>query len=874
MKKILSIYITALAALLAVSCTQEFQPDTQRATADGETSLVMRVRSTAPETRMVPSIAEEDLNEFVLEHYYYFIYKNNPAETAGEVPVFVGKWIAPEGTKVVGTGTEEKVPLDKLTALASADGNTYSGYVYVIANYKDATYAAALDAIVNAETPDYSTLTWTYLQNLPLPATFQSYNIVSGAQIMNEKQDQGHRFKPQDSFVMASVPASFSVTKGTAGSIDAPLKRLAAKVSLEIHLAKWFVQRNNGAYKYTWYSDAERFQAYLRFAADKGKMDGTPITYDNASDFFNYRRFAFVQDGVNAEGTYTPADGKYAEKEPLKWVYKVDADPAAQPEEEDGKDIYYAADEDLVGKIVEVDGAIQYYKYERPAYLITGTPFYSYPYDFSGDSGHAPFFKIIVEWTAYKESRIATETTEGGKGTPEVISREFYYKITLPEIKLFQANKWYKLRVDLATLGSEADEAAIDVASDTYFVTDWSDPTDPDVPEINAGRYLNVTSPEKAEDESLLFTMYGSKPLEIPVVSSHAIEVVNVTSSYMNFYTGNTASLTRSTTSATGNNFKIETAPDNSSVTLSHTLVTTLADMNPRDVAKITYKFRIKHTGAEGSTYYKDITVVQLPPMYIEADPNSGYDDRRNSQGQASTYGDYRSGYAFVNTTTYQFGDNWYNTSGLYNSANTNRNMYVVTTSVASPGKVIGDPRTPATNIITDFTGNASANGWVTAPALDGTSPRKLSAGYLQAESGSRTLNMIAPIIRIASSFGATQPFNFNYATRRCAGYQEDGRPAGRWRLPTAAEIEFLVNLSAQNLLPRLFGGATGNTNYWSANGYCTVNNADNKVTPHTGNNAFSGSCYTRCVYDEWYWGSETLSDRTVFTWGDEYSAN
>ncbi len=860
MKKILSIYITALAALLAVSCTQEFQPDTQRATADGETSLVMRVRSTAPETRMVPSIAEDDLNEFVLEHYYYFIYKNNPAETAGEVPVFVGKWVAPEGTKVVGTGTEEKVPLDKLTALASADGNTYSGYVYVIANYKDATYAAALDAIVNAETPDYSTLTWTYLQNLPLPATFQSYNIVGGAEIMNEKQDQGHRFKPQDSFVMASVPASFSVTKGTAGSIDAPLKRLAAKVSLEVHLAKWFVQRNNGAYKYTWYSDAPRFQAYLSFAADKGTMNGTPITYENASDFFNYRRFSFVQDNVDEEGTYTPADGKYAEKEPLKWILKTD--PAATQPESDGN--YYTADEDLAGKIVEVDGAIKYYEYERPAYLITGTPFYSYPYDFSGDSGHAPFFKMIVEWTAYKESEIATETTEGSKGTPEVISREFYYKITLPEIKLFQANKWYKLRVDLATLGSEADEAAIDVASDTYFVTDWSDPTDPDVPEINAGRYLNVTSPEKAEDESLLFTMYGSKPLEIPVVTSHAIEVVNVTSSYMNFYTGNTASLTLSETSTTGNNFKIETAPDNSSVTLSHTLVTTLANMNPRDVAKITYKFRIKHTGAEGSTYYKDITVVQLPPMYIEADPNSG-------GTTASTRG-----YVYVNEGQNTNNGNWYYVRSSMSGSddtNSNPNMYVVTVSVleTSSTDVIGDPRSG------DSLSESGYTPWETAPTTLGGSERKLSADYGRAGNNTQAAKTIAPKIRVASSWGAAGDYTFVNASRRCASYQEDGIPAGRWRLPTSAEIKFLVNLSARNLLPRLFGSASGSTTYWSSNGTVTVNNQAHTVDTSAGASDNNNTeHFIRCVYDEWYWGETTNASpiraqyRNTFTWGDE----
>lgn len=852
MKKILSIYITALAALLAVSCTQEFQPDTQRATADGETSLVMRVRSTAPETRMVPSIAEEDLNEFVLEHYYYFIYKNNPAETAGEVPVFVGKWVAPEGTKVVGTGTEEKVPLDKLTALASADGNTYSGYVYVIANYKDATYAAALDAIVNAASPDYSTLTWTYLQNLPLPATFQSYNIVSGDEIMNEKQDQGHRFKPQDSFVMASVPASFSVTKGTAGSIDAPLKRLAAKVSLEIHLAKWFIQTNNGAYKYTWYSDAERFQAYLNYAADKGTMDGTPITYENAGDFFTYRRFAFLQDGVDEEGTYTPGNGNYTEKEPLKWIYKVNADPTAQPENEDGKDIYYTADEDLAGKIVEVGGQIKYLEYTRPAYKITGTPFYSYPYDFSGDSGHAPFFKIIVEWTAMNEpaETRATNSSAGSGGTPEVISREFYYKITLPEIKIFQANKWYKLRVDLSTLGSEADEAAIDVASDTYFVTDWSDPTDPDVPEINAGRYLNVSSLEKDSDGNPLFKLYGNVPLEIPVKSSHAFSVDTSTgnaptATYNNYSqtTVTTGSLSYHTTNYTGNNYTITPATDYSNVTLRHTMVTSVASMNSRDIAPITYKFTIRQDGTNGLS--QTISVIQYPPVYI-----LNYENYDWADDGASNRNNHR-GYAWVNNSYTQ----WGNLNGMNGSAsNANQNMYVIYISVLESGSTnrIGDPRSTTAYL-------PNNNQWALAPGVEGTASRRLLNYYPTSTTG--TANILAPAFRIASSYGVTSSINATTATNRCAAYQEDGHPAGRWRIPTKAEISYIASLSSKGLIPTLFnpGG-----NYWSANGAITVAATGGTVSDYTGSSAF-----VRCVYDEWYWGSETV-DRTKFTWGDE----
>ncbi len=126
---------------------------------------------------------------------------------------------------------------------------------------------------------------------------------------------------------------------------------------------------------------------------------------------------------------------------------------------------------------------------------------------------------------------------------------------------------------------------------------------------------------------------------------------------------------------------------------------------------------------------------------------------------------------------------------------------------------------------------------------------------------------MIAPSFRIASSYGVTSSLSYDNASRRCASYQEDGFPAGRWRLPTAAEIEYCVTLSAKGRLPRLFGEQGESTDYWSANGYITVNG--NNVTPQI--NSFSNNRYVRCVYDDWYWGHDRVAAaQHTFMWGDE----
>ena len=129
---------------------------------------------------------------------------------------------------------------------------------------------------------------------------------------------------------------------------------------------------------------------------------------------------------------------------------------------------------------------------------------------------------------------------------------------------------------------------------------------------------------------------------------------------------------------------------------------------------------------------------------------------------------------------------------------------------------------------------------------------------------------MVAPSYRISSKFSGiefspdlTQP----YAEYRCAAFQEDGFPAGRWRLPTRAEVSFIAQLSAMGFFEFLFndGGV-----YWSANGAIKING--NKVEDSTKQNAL-----LRCVYDSWYWdkidgleGDPRHNPRNHFVWGDK----
>lgn len=153
----------------------------------------------------------------------------------------------------------------------------------------------------------------------------------------------------------------------------------------------------------------------------------------------------------------------------------------------------------------------------------------------------------------------------------------------------------------------------------------------------------------------------------------------------------------------------------------------------------------------------------------------------------------------------------------------------------------------------------------------------------------------IAPTFRIASSFGKTVELNSKeYARRRCASYQEAGYPAGRWRLPTKAEIEYVVKLSNKRKIPILFGlpyAKNEQTNqdhlpsyarYYTTTGpILLTNDGYDNLTLTDDPSTAEGGRAVRCVYDDWYWYKDdgVTPDKlspttTTFTWGDKEKKN
>lgn len=136
---------------------------------------------------------------------------------------------------------------------------------------------------------------------------------------------------------------------------------------------------------------------------------------------------------------------------------------------------------------------------------------------------------------------------------------------------------------------------------------------------------------------------------------------------------------------------------------------------------------------------------------------------------------------------------------------------------------------------------------------------------------------VIAPEVMFASSYGKTTSLNYFASLLRCAAYQEDGYPAGRWRLPTEEEIELAIDLNAAGAIPALFNTAG---KYWASSGRYISNSGGtwswttplNDEMTFTTNSAAPYSHGVRCVYDTWYWGKDEVTALRTGDYQTDYS--
>lgn len=644
---------------------------------------------------------------------------------------------------------------------------------------------------------------------------------------------------PQDYFVMLSDvtpitlidPKSLTPAKGTV-----KLRRRAAKVTFRLTIAEEIAVEN---YAYSTDTDGN-------ITATKSIEIWAP-QINNMTVYSQY----FMKDGVlGGMPTVCPTNKESAMlftgvDNPYKLVETTDKIERTRRVFRKNDQGQYIQDEDgnYVADTTTVEVPLFVTKYndgdDNPANDING-PFYSYPVTWGIGEETEPFLKLIIPWKSGKDGRV----------------KYYYYKIPF-QVESLDANHWYEVTLDVQILGGE-EQLPVPLNAN-YHVVDWEPGADAETNTVSA-RYLSV--PVKS------FTLYNKVDLEIPMISSHPCEIVNVTVTKPYYGSG-----TAPTYSASDlQRLEVEGLD---AIEFLHNLNN--ATGRNQDVAPYTIKFRVRQI--DDTDYYADVTIVQYPAIYIEKQDGGnvfvdGYytlvtGGRPDNSANTRTSGGVT--YYYHGGSFNPFGDGtritpYGNLNGgtaatatIPTSEKENTIIHVTafgensdtyTFNNQEKPYIIGDPRIPfmqstaiTNKTMTNYLTPGGSNNNTTAWTQD-----QLNALMV----GTEVDNIIAPAFMFASEFGrqGTGESSFETVAHRCATYQEAGYPAGRWRLPTQAEVAFCANLQANGFIGTLF--ATGR--YWISNGNAISISGSNVNHQNTGNS-------TRCVYDIWYWGAEPVAD-------------
>ncbi len=462
-------------------------------------------------------------------------------------------------------------------------------------------------------------------------------------------------------------------------------------------------------------------------------------------------------------------------------------------------------------------------------------PFYTYPVKFDTKSNNAPYLKIALPWENVDENGNLTD-----KG-----ATLFYYKAYLLDengkpLTSFDRNTHYVVTVNVDTIGGTQEDY---VTLDTFFyIAQWQIPADGTYSGYSAPRFLDVARP--------VYYIYGDDELTVAVTSSHNIGAEFISVSQKTLMGANKMTSVPASAKLT---------PDGKvSFTLNYPLNTTLASKQ-MDLSPITWKVRVYHL--EDPRYNKEVEIVQYPSIYGHLDYTDSWESRyvNGVKGEANPNWQTTDGkqtWVYNNTANTQA--ETLGQVGIYKGKSWNKTVLTVSTlaSVSEFGWILGDPRV---RLVDSGLYGKTINGSQWARTDLGEARTNYLDNYLVTDPEKK--NYIAPKFMLTSGYaadGGHDKEHWKNAAERCASYQEDGYPAGRWRLPTQAEIEFNIKLQQNGYVSNTEVVFHPDHLYWSASG--TYYKNGKWITPGTGIPE-KGNVSNRCVYDLWYWGDEPYNN-------------
>ncbi|MBQ7458422.1 MAG: hypothetical protein IJS70_04560 [Bacteroidales bacterium] len=654
---------------------------------------------------------------------------------------------------------------------------------------------------------------------------------------------------PQPYFVMLSDEAIITLLDPralTPAKATVKLRRRAAKVTFRLTIAEEIAVEN---YAYStdtegnitvnksieiWRPQADKMTVYSQYFLKDGNLGGTPIKVPvNAS---NDSLFTGLNNPYKLVETTTMVSRE-------RKVFQLDGE-GHYMQDDDGNYITNTETVDVPLFITRYNDG------DNDATNDIDGPFYTYPVTWDPGVETEPFLKLIIPWESGKDGRV----------------KYYYYKIPF-HAEALEANHWYEVTLDVQILGGE-EELPVPLNAN-YHVVDWVSGPENSTQTVSV-RYLSV--PVKT------FSLYNREDLEIPMLSSHECEIVNVTITKPHYGSG---------TAPTYDEGDIQRLEVNGldAIEFFHTLNNTTG--STQDVAPYTITFTVRHK--DNHDYSAEVVIKQYPAIYIEKQAGGNafvdgyYSLVSGGKPEQDAVSRTTSGFAHYYHYGYFSVDNgrrvtpYGNLSGVSGGTQANNNyngpvtvptsetentiIHVTAFNESSKNYsyngntkpyIIGDPRIRFMDA--DVITNKTLEPYLT-PGGSNSETTEWTAEQLNALMvGTNVDNIIAPIFMFASEWGrqGNAESSFQTVAKRCATYQEAGYPAGRWRLPTEAEVAFVAYLQANNFIGTLFGRGR----YWISNGTAVQVSGSSVTSTGTGNS-------TRCVYDLWYWGADPVVEPT-----------
>lgn len=636
---------------------------------------------------------------------------------------------------------------------------------------------------------------------------------------------------PQDNFTMVYDDLVDEVLLSGKKAIDAvvPLKHLAAKFTIGALVAQSIEYKHNGVL-FTY--EPEAVSVSLCNGINRTTLGGWNKNIVQDGDYFSteYAELSLPTELFYIYQQVTDDDEIEALPSPIdETLTEVPSAPTSESP-----------------LAIKVDD--KYYRLEHYLKATSTAPFYSYPMEWEFNTDTEPYLMYKVDWKA-----------DSGDEVP------LYYKLTLGRKSITQ-NEWYDISAKLTIAGSLYPEEPTEIYYYMdYLVNGWKNALEDDgintPAEIKDSRYLAVPQTE--------WTVNNKNEVVIPFSSSHdcTVQVLSATKTSFHKTSGDYGEHTTvDVKSSVSTSFIDAKSQLRVSRTINNTLGSTSMDISP-----IIITLRISHS--DNSGFYSDIMITQYPAIWVETVQNSA-----GSNGSSSY------GYILIDGTRNTTNGSIAKAEGANgtittDSNNTSRWFTIIHVNQFDKDSntenfVIGDPRKAEVDNLTDMWSKltGSPNSVATAYRKYEKTNGVLSHYHptIPARSGEENTCklFVSPAFRVCTAHCRNSEDNtYPESVLRCATYQEDGYPAGRWRLPTYAEIKLFRLLSNASLIPNLFYSSG---KYTYAGGMCSGTTFTDGIKA---DNTDMGAC--RCVYDEWYWSQvdEKMgwdnSNKTTFTWGD-----